>query len=94
MKFLVVILLITLAFTKGYERSQIPITAPAHFVHGFLKGALAKEVSKVEHCLTDGDKIIQDVEAIINNIEKGFNLLELIKELGALLTHIPDSIQD
>jgi hypothetical protein len=71
-----------------------PVSDAAYFVDGFLRGALAQEIGRVDDCLTDGDSIIADVGRLINDVEGGFDLLPLITDIGALLRDVPKSIQD
>uniref|UniRef100_A0A7S3NCX5 Uncharacterized protein n=1 Tax=Euplotes harpa TaxID=151035 RepID=A0A7S3NCX5_9SPIT len=71
-----------------------PVSDAALFVDGFLRGALQQEISRVDKCLTDGDMIIADVDAIVKDVQSGFNLLALIGDIGRLMTDIPTSIRN
>ncbi len=66
----------------------------AHFLDGFLSAALDSEVGEVEGCLSGADELIEDIETLINDLSKKFNLSKLISDLGPLLVQITDSIRD
>lgn len=92
MKVLFALLAVMLCFSA--VKAEDPISAAALFVDGFLRGALAQEIGRVDECLTDGDSIIADVGRLINDVEGGFDLLPLITDIGALLRDVPNSIKD
>jgi hypothetical protein len=71
-----------------------PVEHAALFVEGFLRGALQKDIAKVDHCLQDADSILADVGKIIEDLEGGFDILPLVSDLGKLLQDIPVSVKD
>ena len=73
---------------------KIPVDAIPLFIDGFLRSALDKEIGRVDDCLLDGDKLALDIEGILTDLQGGFNLLNIIGDIGALLTDIPNSIRD
>ena len=91
MRFTILILTCLLAFHYTHALED-PVSSAALFVDGFLRGSLAQDIGRVDDCLTDGDKIVADVESIIKDVESGFDLLSLITDIGAILQDIPNSI--
>jgi len=73
---------------------MIPIEGIPLFIDGFLRGALDKEIGRVDECLKDGDKLIVDIENLINDVSHGFDLIQLIGDIGKLLTDVPHSVRD
>mgnify|MGYP006297479797 CR=1 FL=1 len=89
-----VLILIALVSTYATAKVEDPVSNAALFVDGFLRGALAKEIGRVDDCLTDGDKIINDVDTLLKDCEGKFDLLDIITDIGSLLVDIPKSIKD
>lgn len=89
-----VLILIALLGISAMARVEDPVSEAALFVDGFLRGALAQEIGRVDDCLTDGDKIIADVQKLLGDCDGKFDLLNIITDVGALLVDVPNSIRD
>ncbi|CAI2373348.1 unnamed protein product [Moneuplotes crassus] len=93
MKALVLILMISFATFAQANAGVGPLDA-AHFVDGFLRGALNAEIGEVDDCLTDADGVVSVVGKIVDDLSKGFNLASLIQDIGLLFIQIPKSLQE
>ncbi|CAI2373988.1 unnamed protein product [Moneuplotes crassus] len=93
MKAIIVILILAVATCAPAKKDNI-VTDTALFVNGFLRGALVEEIARVDDCLNDGDAIVASIGRIIMDVEKGFDLVPLIADLGDLFTNIPKSLKE
>lgn len=85
--FLVLILMLSVCYAD-------PVSEAALFVDGFLRGALAKDIGRVDGCLKDGDRIVADIGKLVQDVEGGFDLPSLVMDIANLLKDIPNSMKD
>ena len=91
----VIILTLLLAFaTFPSAMADDPVSDTVLFVDGFLRGALGAEIGRVDECLKDGDSIVADVGKLITDVEDGFHLKILIKDLEQLMHDVSESTKD
>ena len=63
------------------------------FLEGFFSGALHDEAIDINECIDDGNQIINMLEQIVVDFEKGLGDLEnLILHIIDLLSEIPKSV--
>ena len=93
MKAIVICLLVILAVSIRAE-DQGPATDIAFFVNGLLRGALDKDIGKVDKCLTNGDVLIADIDRIIHYLQSGFDIYGAIRYIGKLVVDLPVSLQN
>ena len=93
MKVLFILLLLSVVAFMPARADPPPLNA-ALFIDGFLKGALQDDSIRVDECLSDADEIISAIGGIIVNLEGGFDLLSLIRDIGRLMTVVPNSLDE
>ena len=82
-----------LAFVHCKEEIEVSPNDADKFVQGFLKGALEEDFGPIEACMTNADKIIADITAIVEAFKGKINWFIVVEKMGPLLIDIPDAVK-
>lgn len=92
MKVIIVVLITLLGIASANKTGPLP--GAVLFVDGFLRGALAEQINRIDKCLTNGDTIIADIDRLIQDAQDKFDITKIVTDVGSLLMHIQSSIND
>jgi hypothetical protein len=91
MKIVLALLLVFLVSSQAASLVEIE-----QLIEGMMVGAFGEEGKAAQECIEDGEKIFVDIEAAIQDFEKGgaVNIAKGLFHIGIALEGLPDSLAD